>query len=85
VNNELERVRKEAVVAYARYSLGILSDGTEEEYGNFIQECWRPGRGSKRPLPQYKSRALPLRRTAPTLISGEGERHRYIVWWKRKR
>jgi hypothetical protein len=43
VNNELERVRKEVVMAYRRYHPDIYPEGLRKSRGNLIHNSQCPG------------------------------------------
>jgi hypothetical protein len=65
--NDVERIWKEAVVAYSRYSSGCCLEGLKKTTWNITQNSWCPDRDSNRAPIECEWRALPLRQ--PALIS----------------
>jgi hypothetical protein len=56
MNNELERIWKEAVMILSRHA----PVGTEASHKTLTQNTWCAGRDSNRALPENDSTALPL-------------------------
>jgi hypothetical protein len=54
VNDESERVWKEAVVGQFEVLFRHLPGGTEENHKNLSQNSWPPGRDSNPEPPEYK-------------------------------
>jgi len=58
VNDELEKKRKEVVVAYFRYYPGIWLDGLRKNMENPNHDSWSFGKDSNLGLPEYKAALL---------------------------
>jgi hypothetical protein len=60
MNDELERIWLDAVVASLRHNLGICLEGLRKPMKPLSRDNWCPGLNSKGAPPQYTYRALPL-------------------------
>jgi hypothetical protein len=58
--NELEGIRKEAIVPYSRSYTGVSLEGLRKTTKNLNQGGRCSGRDLNRPPPEFKSRVLPL-------------------------
>jgi hypothetical protein len=66
MNDELENIWKEAVVAESRYYPSICLGGLRKTTKILSQDIWFPARDSKREHPEY---ALPLSNRVPSINS----------------
>jgi hypothetical protein len=60
MNNEFEKIWKEAVVACSRYYPGICLEGLRKTAKTLSQDSWWCGWFFKQASPEYKSTAVPL-------------------------
>jgi hypothetical protein len=63
MNDELERISKEAVVAWPRYYPIIFLKGLRKTMNNLSQKSWCPGQDSNQAPTEYMSRVLPLNKS----------------------
>jgi hypothetical protein len=59
MNDELERIWKEAVMPISRYCAGIRLEGLRKTTIDFIQNSQYPSRDSNQAAPEYNLKALP--------------------------
>jgi hypothetical protein len=60
LNDELEKIREEAIIVQLKYNPGISLEELRKTTNDLRQNSLCPDRDSNRAPPEYKSRALPL-------------------------